>query len=165
MARHTAKNARRKLLETSVLHRIQLMGQIIQRVRRKLENSNSANRIRRSLRRRPASQVGSQHTVTVSDMLADPEQAVSFIKRLSEESVDLSSIAEDIDKKGLAQAACLTDKEEVLTITLNLGADFNFADSKGYSPLHLSAAWGWYNSVMFIVENTAADVFQVCHCR
>jgi ankyrin len=44
---------------------------------------------------------------------------------------------------------------ESLTLLLKAGADINAKDSRGLSPLHEAARWGWNDVVQFLVEHGA----------
>jgi len=44
---------------------------------------------------------------------------------------------------------------ESLTLLLKAGGDINAKDSRGLSPLHEAARWGWNDVVKFLVENGA----------
>jgi ankyrin repeat protein len=44
---------------------------------------------------------------------------------------------------------------ESLQLLLQAGADINAKDSRGLSPLHEAARWGWNDVVQFLVENGA----------
>ncbi|XP_014681190.1 PREDICTED: ankyrin repeat domain-containing protein 45-like [Priapulus caudatus] len=164
------KETRKKLLHKSVAHRAHHMGQIIQRIKQKIGNrSRSRNSGTTSGSRTSAytssSSDASEQTESQSgldtegDMLVDRQQAISIIAKISSENPELEDLSES-DRKVLAQAACLTNKEDILENSFDFGADYREYDRKGYSPLHLSAAWGWCKSVKFLIDNVDIDVFK-----